>query len=576
MKNNGPLTQVEHPLRENDVLISKTDINSYIAYANHRFVDISGFTYQELVGSPHNMVRHPDMPASVFADMWSDLKKGHYWSGLVKNRCKNGDHYWVRANVVPIKENNHVTGFVSIRVKPAQAEIENAERIYQDIREKQGRYTVKHGEIMARNPLKRLISRAWWAPRLAKLSGVLATLSLTGLLILACVWWLAPHIATSALTSLLIMVVVAGLILSAFQWQQSRKLHLFLRKANDFTLQIAAGDLNAQVPKVGNAAMDNTLATMNFMRRSLEALIGDLDQRIGQVKPSVEELDHHNQAMGNRVNQQASAVQQTAASAEQIAATVRQSSENAQLASKASVGNVSEVDSAVAIMSELAQAMEGITATSQDMTGIVKTIDNIAFQTNILALNASVEAARAGEHGRGFAVVAEEVRRLARQSAEAAHQVQTLIETARQRIDAGQHKAGTAGDAMARIRQASHNVNDLMEEIHAAAREQSEGIAQISQAIAQIDHGTQESATSMNAYINAVDVLSREVNYLAHSAHAFMSVANTVAIPAAPVAIAVKNLPSKNMPATGVTAKNGPANDAEINVTGYKDDKHKK
>lgn len=298
----------------------------------------------------------------------------------------------------------------------------------------------------------------------------------------------------------------------------------FLHKANDFALQIAAGDLNAQVPTVGNKAMDNTLATMNFMRRSLDALIGDLDQRIAQVMPSVEELSRHNQAMGHRVDQQASAVQQTAASAEQIASTVRQSSENAQLASQASVGNVGEVDKAVAIMQELDDAMEGITSTSQDMAGIVKTIDHIAFQTNILALNASVEAARAGEHGRGFAVVAEEVRRLARQSAEAAHQVQTLIETARQRIEAGQHKAGSAGDAMGRIRQASHNVNDLMEEIRAAAREQSEGIAQISQAIAQIDQGTQESATSMDAYINAVDLLSREVSHLAHSAHAFMPI----------------------------------------------------
>ena len=529
MKNNGPVTQMEHPLREDDVLISKTDNSSYIAYANHRFVEISGFEYEELVGSPHNMVRHPDMPAPVFADMWSDLKAGQYWSGLVKNRRKNGDHYWVRANVVPIRENNQVTGFVSIRVKPSQAEVDNAEHIYRDIRENQGRFTVKHGEVMARNPLKRLVSATWWAPRLANVAGVLFTLAATGALMLASAWWLSSQVESGVLAPLLAMIFVTGLLLSVYQWRQARRLRRFLHKANDFALQIAAGDLNAQVPTVGNAAMDNTLATMNFMRRSLDALIGDLDQRIAQVMPSVEELSRHNQAMGNRVDQQASAVQQTAASAEQIASTVRQSSDNAQLASQASVGNVSEVDNAVAIMRELADAMEGITATSQDMAGIVKTIDNIAFQTNILALNASVEAARAGEHGRGFAVVAEEVRRLARQSAEAAHQVQTLIETARQRIEAGQHKAGSAGDAMGRIRQASHNVNDLMEEIRAAAREQSEGIAQISQAISQIDRGTQESAASMDAYLNAVDVLSREVNHLAHSAHAFMPVTNAMA-----------------------------------------------
>jgi PAS domain S-box-containing protein len=135
MRDNGPVTGREIEMGEDDVLVSKTDTGGRITFGNEAFVQISGFTREELMGSPHNMVRHRDMPKEAFANLWATIKAGRPWEGLVKNRAKNGDHYWVRANATPIIENGVTTGYISIRSKPSREETVRAERIYADIRE---------------------------------------------------------------------------------------------------------------------------------------------------------------------------------------------------------------------------------------------------------------------------------------------------------------------------------------------------------------------------------------------------------------------------------------------------------
>ena len=115
MKNNQPITQREVPFPPNTYLVSRTDLKGVITYANDAFVAISGFSREELIGSNHNIVRHPDMPQAAFADLWATVKKGLPWRGLVKNRCKNGDFYWVEAFVVPLKKNGQITGYMSVR-----------------------------------------------------------------------------------------------------------------------------------------------------------------------------------------------------------------------------------------------------------------------------------------------------------------------------------------------------------------------------------------------------------------------------------------------------------------------------
>src|SRR5271170_5332176 len=123
MRVNEPVTAVETEIPGDEPLVSRTDPGGRITFANHVFVEVSGFTEAELLGAPHNILRHPHMPAAAFADLWATVKAGRPWNGLVKNRAKSGDFYWVQANVTPVVERGTVTGYISIRSQPSRAQI---------------------------------------------------------------------------------------------------------------------------------------------------------------------------------------------------------------------------------------------------------------------------------------------------------------------------------------------------------------------------------------------------------------------------------------------------------------------
>lgn len=132
---NLPVSGVEQTFPDHQRLISATDVHSHITYCNAEFAAMSGFALDELIGSTHNLVRHPDMPASVFELMWRYLKAGKSWMGVVKNRCKNGNYYWVSAYVTPILEDGRVVGYESVRVKPTREQVARAEALYARLRE---------------------------------------------------------------------------------------------------------------------------------------------------------------------------------------------------------------------------------------------------------------------------------------------------------------------------------------------------------------------------------------------------------------------------------------------------------
>jgi len=151
MRTNLPVTQNEVKLNDDTLIVSKTDLKGRITYINRDFLEVSGFTEQELIGEPHNLVRHPDMPVEAFEDFWRTLKEGRPWTGYVKNRCKNGDYYWVLANAAPIVENGQVTGYISVRRKAADAAIavhEAAYRLFRD--KKQGNLVIRYGQAVKR------------------------------------------------------------------------------------------------------------------------------------------------------------------------------------------------------------------------------------------------------------------------------------------------------------------------------------------------------------------------------------------------------------------------------------------
>lgn len=155
MKINMPVTQQELVLNESHQIVSKTDLKGRITFINRDFIDISGFSEDELIGQSHNIVRHPDMPPEAFQDLWSTVKSGKPWIGIVKNRCKNGDHYWVEAVVSPIKENGEVSGYISVRKKASREQIEGALNYHRYLRE---HHTWLEGVVTKLNNFRRNFS----------------------------------------------------------------------------------------------------------------------------------------------------------------------------------------------------------------------------------------------------------------------------------------------------------------------------------------------------------------------------------------------------------------------------------
>jgi len=152
MRQNLPITDVEYPLNEDTMIVSKTDLKGKLTYVNDQFVAVSGFTDQEMMGQPHNIVRHPEMPSEAFDDLWTTLKAGKPWTGAVKNRRKNGDYYWVLASATPVWENGHVSGYMSIRTKLSTDQRKQAEYVYALIREKKAhQYKLESGVIRRRS-----------------------------------------------------------------------------------------------------------------------------------------------------------------------------------------------------------------------------------------------------------------------------------------------------------------------------------------------------------------------------------------------------------------------------------------
>ena len=707
MRNNQPVTQREIELKEDDFLVSRTDTKGRITYANPAFIDISGFEHAELMGAPHNLIRHPDMPPMAFENLWQTVQAGDTWRGLVKNRCKNGDHYWVDASVTPIVEGGQVIGYTSVRVQATRTDIEQAERAYADIRGGQNkRLYLDKGRLRHKGVLKR-VARVRLDTIRAKLVGMIV---LAGLLLLvsgglglyglnvsgerlgqlnndglrdvirlqqidqtiaqtrqamiepermelinqrfemgesieesasevADIWqeYYSREVNTTALatefdqqlqaflqngmgeaasvlqaeetyqaftgldavisvmtndgralselvnqliaqkqqaaevmaeeaeqgqTSMLVaqaLVLGIGLLLLILIGVVTlRAIVLPLKSAARFTLQIAGGNLAAKVPAKRRDEVGQLMVALDTMRKSLSSIIGDVKGGIDVVTPAARDIASGNEELSSRTEQQAASLQQTAASMEEMTTTVRQNSDNAQEARRLADNNAIQVTHTGELMTQLVDNMQRITQSSQQMTDIINVIDSIAFQTNILALNASVEAARAGEHGRGFAVVAEEVRKLAGRSAGAAQEIRGLIDGSNREIGAGAGLVNKAEAAIAEVAEAARSVTQIMHEISAASEEQSSGIAQVNQAVAEMDQATQRNAERVQETARAAVSLEEQAGLLALSVEAFrlnsQGALRPPAVAATKHAVQLPGVTSPNSPVTRQTA----------------------
>ncbi len=486
MRVNQPVTQREFDFAADATLMSTTDPQSHVKYANDAFIAVSGFTREEIIGQPHNFVRHPDMPEAAFADMWATLKGGEPWTGLVKNRRKDGDHYWVRANAVPIVRSGRTQGYMSVRTRATRDESATAEQLYADMRAGRAGVRMHKGLLLGGGALGALFN---WR----KTMGARGRIRLTLLLV-----WLAmllvgiPIASDWAALARLAVVVGIGMAVTAVIFEQ-----MFARPLEELQRQALAVATGAQQDVASMDRVDEIGMSMRCISQlglMFRWLVADVGQQVVHLQTAVEEIARGNEDLSSRTEQAASSLEQTASSMEQMTATVKNNADTAAQANDLSGQARSAAAQGGEAVSQVIARMGDISASSRRIADIIGTIDGIAFQTNILALNAAVEAARAGEQGRGFAVVAGEVRSLAQRSAEAAKEIKSLIGASVEQVEAGSRMVDDAGKTMAEIQAKVQRVSDLIGEISGSVREQSTGIAQVGQAVSHLDQVTQQNA----------------------------------------------------------------------------------
>jgi aerotaxis receptor len=506
MRTNLPVTNVEYVLQDDEVIVSKTDLHGNITYINQAFIDVSGFTEDELLGAPQNIVRHPDMPVEAFADFWKTLKSGNAWTGMVKNRCKNGDHYWVEANAAPIIQNRKVVGYSSIRIKPSRAQIQAAESAYRAIKAGDTQLKIQDGCAVRSTWLKRCgLVKAYSIKTLLVLA-VSAMAALFGVIgILA---WLATSSESAFYLNTLMVIAALGVPMAgAFGVLSYRSVVSPLQNAGHDIERMSAGDLTGRIQASGATEIARLMQSLRVLQNNTKLLVGQIKESTESVNMGAQEIARGNSDLSNRTESQASSLEETASSMEQLTSTVQENATNAHMASKLVASTADIAVQGGEVVGKVIETMASINNSSRKIADIIGVIDGIAFQTNILALNAAVEAARAGEQGRGFAVVAAEVRHLAQRSAGAAKEIKTLIVDSVAQVDLGRKLVNEAGDAIDDVVTSVQLVVEIMEGSATASQEQSAGIAQINQAVSQMDEMTQQNAALVEQSAAAAESL---------------------------------------------------------------------
>jgi len=522
MRTNLPVTNVEYVLKDTETVVSKTDLHGNITYVNQDFVNISGFSEDELVGAPQNIVRHPDMPVEAFADFWHTLKSGKAWTGLVKNRCKNGDHYWVEANAAPIIENGQVVGYTSIRTKPSREGVQAAEAAYRAVKGGDKSLKIQEGNAVRPSLLERCCLSALSG---LSLQSILVITSGTMILLFAfvgLVGWMLDDETNHKMAGWLEAIAGVGISLAlGFGFICQRLVVVPLERARGDIDRMSAGDLTGRIHASGAGEVQRMMQALRILQINIKLLVGQIKQSTGIVNVAAGEIASGNADLSSRTESQASSLEETASSMEELTSTVKQNAENAQTANQLVVSTEDVAVKGGDVVHQVVDTMASIKESSKKIADIIGVIDGIAFQTNILALNAAVEAARAGEQGRGFAVVASEVRSLAQRSASAAKEIKALIEDSVGKVDAGSVLADEAGAAMNEIVASVKHVATIMGEIASASHEQSSGIEQVNQAVGQMDEITQQNAALVEEAAAASESMQVEAQKLSELVDVF-------------------------------------------------------
>jgi len=334
--------------------------------------------------------------------------------------------------------------------------------------------------------------------------------------------------ATRARNMQLALVSAVGVGLALFAWHLGAIIRRRVGQAGEVAARVAEGDLSTPVHDAARDEFSPLLAALSQMQASLRHTVAAVRENAQSVATASAQIANGNIDLSQRTEEQAAALQQTAATMGQLGATVTHNADNAHQAEQLAAGASAVARRGGQAVGEVVATMKGINESSHRIAGIIGVIDGIAFQTNILSLNAAVEAARAGDHGRGFAVVAGEVRTLAQRCAEAAREIKRLISASVERAEHGSALADQAGATMNDVVEAIGRLTALVGEISLASAEQARGVSQVGQAVAQIDQATQQNSALVEQSAAAAESLETQARALVHAVSVFRLTGNAL------------------------------------------------
>jgi aerotaxis receptor len=476
MRNNQPVTQNEVTFPSSEKLISSTDLKGFILHCNDAFVRTSGFTRDELIGQPHNLIRHPDMPQIAFSVMWNQLKAGKPWMGMVKNRCKNGDFYRVDAYITPISEHGAVIGYESVRSAPLREDVKRAEVVY-------AKYAVYNGKKQADQPTIKTEPGILQSPYLL-LIGVALMCLLLGL-----AYGPIAGLGIALVSAMAIALIAIRRVSAVYSLIDDKLSHAFSHPVAQMTYSVRKGQI---------AKLETLLKSEKSHLDTVLTRIENASDSVIESAATVGLLAQTNSK--NLLSQQAetgnvaTAMNEMTATIQDVSLNVSKTAENAETCRSLAINGESTAEDTIASITQLSETARSIglavTALSKQSGKIIdaaKTIDQIAKQTNLLALNAAIEAARAGDQGRGFAVVADEVRSLAMKTQDSTKEIHTIISqlTLRSNEAITAAKAGdeestigleqvqTLERVLKEISNSMHNIADMADQMATAVEEQS-------------------------------------------------------------------------------------------------------
>lgn len=511
MRNNLPVTGTEYILQEGDKLVATSDTAGRIIYANRSFLAVSGYREADLVGQSLNIIRHPDMPAGAFADLWATVRAGVPWNGLVKNRRHNGDFYWVAASVVPIEENGRTVGYMSACTRPARARVAEADELYSKMsRGETAAVRIRHGSA---------VPTGWRA-----LSAALANVPLRyrlglGLCAQATIMSLLAWHAWGTTWS--VLALAGALVALGVLAELLRSVARPLAKATAAVHALAGGDLSHIPAPAGPDEVGRLLTSLHQMAVNFSATVGDMRNNVRAMEWTTHDMVTGNFDLACRTQSQASSLQQAVARLAQIDAAAARNTDSAFRADRMVNAAADVADSGEDAVAQVGATLQGIGTSAARINDIVSLVDAIAVQIDHPALNASLNAACPREPGEGFATAAGALSNLAQRLASAAREVRELIEDAARKVEVGSEQARAVGATMREVIANVRGTAAFMQDISDASREQRQGIAAVNNAMEALDAVRRQNAALVQRSAGASQSLARDAASLAQAVSVF-------------------------------------------------------